>query len=340
MIAIGSRPLNPEANRFLVIDATRDQVMGQVPRDPGAPRPELSIGIATKNRRDDLRRALLSCRKQAGNIEVIVADDGSTDGTAELVHREFPEVRLHRFEQSGGCVSRRNFLASVACAPVVFSMDDDAEFSGSQIVEVSRRGFANPRVGAVAIPYIDVREDPALVKQCMPPEGGPYVVASYRGTAHAIRRDIFLALGGYRASVEHQGEEGDYCIRMLEAGFVVAGFDTDPIMHYESPRRDFRRVDVYGRRNDVLFAWWNVPMPFLPLHLTGTVLNGVRFGIRHGRLAPMLRGIWQGCADAVGLEERRKPVHVRTYRLHRYLKKRGPVALSSIEHILGSSRGP
>jgi hypothetical protein len=39
-------------------------------------------------------------------------------------------------------------------------------------------------------------------------------------------------------------------------------------------------MDLYGRRNDVLFAWHNVPMPYFPAHLLGVTINGLRFGVR------------------------------------------------------------
>lgn len=308
-------------------------------RSQAAGAPELTIAITTRNRSDDLRRALESCMRQTGRLEVLVIDDGSTDGTVDLVRREFPGVRLVRFEESGGCVRRRNEAAALARAPFVLSMDDDAELSGADIVEVARGGFEDPRVGALAIPYVDVRQDPGAVKQGAPAAGGPFVFAGFRGTAHAIRRDVFLALGGYREAILHQGEEMDYCIRLLDAGYVVAGFATDPILHHESPRREFDRIDVLGRRNDVLFAWWNVPMPYLPVHLAATVVNGIRFGVAEGRLEPMLRGIAMGLRDVLALGVPRRAVRARTYRLHRRLKKRGPVPLASIADLLPPSVG-
>jgi len=51
---------------------------------------EIAVLITTRNRRDELRRALASVRDQTCAAEVIVIDDASTDGTAELVEREFP----------------------------------------------------------------------------------------------------------------------------------------------------------------------------------------------------------------------------------------------------------
>ena len=58
-----------------------------------------SIVITTKNRKESLRRAIASAVMQTIPVEIIVIDDGSTDGTSEMVTSEFPQVRLERAAQ-------------------------------------------------------------------------------------------------------------------------------------------------------------------------------------------------------------------------------------------------
>jgi Glycosyl transferase family 2 len=48
-----------------------------------------TVVIATRNRKDDLRRAIASCMLQVPRVTVLVLDDGSTDGTAENGCEEF-----------------------------------------------------------------------------------------------------------------------------------------------------------------------------------------------------------------------------------------------------------
>ena len=87
-----------------------------------------------------------------------MVDDGSTDGTAELVRAEFPQVRLVHHDASLGYIVRRNEAAQLASAKVIFSIDDDAIFSSACVVEQTLAQFDDARIGAVAIPCIDVRK--------------------------------------------------------------------------------------------------------------------------------------------------------------------------------------
>ena len=281
--------------------------------------------------------ALVSALAQTAKPEVIVIDDGSTDDTVEMVIRDFPGVVLVSHNESRGYIIRRNEAARMATGDVIFSIDDDAEFSAIDIVEHTLAEFCCPVVGAVAIPFIDVKKSPQL-RQCAPDQENVWLSDAFIGTAHAVRRDVFLALGGYREHWVHQGEEGDFCLRMLDAGQLVRLGSSKPIFHYESPRRDFRRMDFYGRRNDVLFAWHNIPLLMLPFHLAATTKNGVSFGLRVGRLGIMLKGLLQGYLDCGKYWRLRIPVTQAAYRLGRFLKKTGPCRIQDIENLLPRSK--
>ena len=67
---------------------------------PGAP--AASMVIPTRNRKDLLGRMIRSALAQTVPVEVIVMDDGSTDGTQEMVRREFPQVRYYELGKAKG----------------------------------------------------------------------------------------------------------------------------------------------------------------------------------------------------------------------------------------------
>lgn len=290
-----------------------------------------SVVITTKNRCDELRTAVSSALKQSVQCEVLVVDDGSTDGTAEMVRTEFPAVRLERSPQSLGLIVQRNRAARLASGAILFSLDDDAEFSTQRVVEEALKDFDDPRIGAVAIPHIEPRKG-NKVRQAAPDPCGTWVTDTFVGTAHAVRRDVFLSLGGYRDHLVHQGEESDYCIRMLDAGLVVRLGRSDPIKHWESPKRDVRRMDFYGVRNAILFVWQNVPWLALPVHLAATTFNCLRWSLEPDRLWLRLKGVLVGYLDAP--KYRRNPVSRSVYLLHRELRKKGPRRLEEIAERL------
>jgi glycosyltransferase involved in cell wall biosynthesis len=148
-----------------------------------------TIAITTRNRKEDLVKSLASVMTQSVPVEVLVIDDGSTDGTSEMVRNQFPQVQLHRFETSSGLIVRRNRAAAMAESPIIFSLDDDAFFSSPFVVEQPLREFDDPRVGAVAIPFVDVNTSPEI-KQKAPDANGIYATYSYIGTAHAGYTDL------------------------------------------------------------------------------------------------------------------------------------------------------
>jgi GT2 family glycosyltransferase/peptidoglycan/xylan/chitin deacetylase (PgdA/CDA1 family) len=103
------------------------------------PSPELSVIVASHNRRELLRRCLDSLRDQdadPASFEVLVADDGSSDGTAAMVETlETPfRLRLLRLEQ-GGQAAAQNAAIKVAAGSTCLFLDDDMIASPGLIAE-------------------------------------------------------------------------------------------------------------------------------------------------------------------------------------------------------------
>jgi GT2 family glycosyltransferase len=112
------------------------------PRRPRAPArgrdrglsagPEVSVVVATRDRRDRLAGLLDGLRRQTlapGRFEVIVVDDGSADDTPELLAAETQrgvlDLRVIRLDRSAGPAAARNRGWRVARAAVVAFTDDD-----------------------------------------------------------------------------------------------------------------------------------------------------------------------------------------------------------------------
>ncbi len=96
------------------------------PADPGGI--VVSVVVPTFNRKEKLSRLLRSIVEsdspEAG-IEVLVVDDGSTDGTVEMVREQFPNVKLVRTEAPSLISHMRNLGISRSLGDLIFLVDDD-----------------------------------------------------------------------------------------------------------------------------------------------------------------------------------------------------------------------
>lgn len=292
--------------------------------------------IVTKDRRDDALRAVGSAVGQQPPVEVLVIDDGSSDGTAEAVREAFPGVRVERREPAEGLVVRRNEAAELADSPIIVSIDDDAVFTTEHVVARTVSEFDDPRVGAVAMPYIDLPQGEGVLQRA-PGEDGVFVTHRFRGTAHALRRELFLALGGYRQLLFQQAEEPDLAIRLLDAGRVVRLGRADPVRHFASPARDVERMWFYECRNEVLFAWHNVPMPDLPVQLARTILHMLWLGRGVRRTRLFARGLLAGFRTALRRSSGRQSVRRDTWRLYTRLGKE-PMRIDDVSALLARPR--
>jgi GT2 family glycosyltransferase len=277
-----------------------------------------TILITTKNRRDELRRALRSVLSQDISCSILVFDDGSTDGTSEAVGREFPFVRVVRSERSLGIIAARNAAMRLCDTSVVVTIDDDCVVQSPGTIRQTLSNFDHPRVAAVAIPC------------CTPTRGsqeplplsceGRRAVSEFTGCSNAVRLDVFLQLGGFREDFWRQVEEYDFCTRLLEAGYVVLQGDADPIFHYESHARNADSIVFYNVRNHIIYAWANVPGWRMPLHAAISTLNTTRAALRRGFVRPAVAGALAGLAQLLR-HSHRSPVSLRTYLLVRRLRK-------------------
>ena len=86
--------------------------------------PLVSVIITTYNRADKLKDAIESLLNQTyKNIEIIVADDGSTDKTKELVE-QYPQIAYH-YKENGGQASGRNLGFRHAKGDLIATLDSD-----------------------------------------------------------------------------------------------------------------------------------------------------------------------------------------------------------------------
>lgn len=207
--------------------------------------PEATIVLSTHDRRDLLRKAIEAARHQTVPVEIMVMDDNSTDGTAKMMEREFPDIPYHRTNRTKGACFHRNNGIALARTEIVFPLDDGSILQSPETVAQTLREFEDPRVGAVAIPLINLLQTDIVAR--VAPDRDAQYVPPFVAAAHAVRREAFLKAGGYREIAFHMGEEADLCIRMRNLGLLVRLGSADPIHRYQPKGRTSFVGELVGR---------------------------------------------------------------------------------------------
>lgn len=112
----------------------------------------VSVCIVNWNSRELLRRCLASLLRQEQGVrsEVIVVDNGSWDGAAEMVAREFPEVHLLRNETNRGYAAACNQAAAVARGQYLFFLNNDTEVPSGTLAKLLAVAERYPEGGIFA----------------------------------------------------------------------------------------------------------------------------------------------------------------------------------------------
>jgi glycosyltransferase involved in cell wall biosynthesis len=125
------------------------------------PRPAVTVLVDTYNHERFIEEALVSVVEQdfpAAEMEILVVDDGSTDGTPEIVRKFAPRVRLLR-KQNGGQASAFNFGIPEARGQIVAFLDGDDWWARNKLTRVAETMAADPSLGIVGHGIITVHRD-------------------------------------------------------------------------------------------------------------------------------------------------------------------------------------
>jgi GT2 family glycosyltransferase len=200
---------------------------------------------------------------------VILVDNGSDDGTPDLVERRFPDVRVLRLGENLGAAAR-TVGAAAADTPYVAFADDDSYWEGDALERAAGLFDAHPRAalltGRVLVgergrvdPISDAMATAAIgVEPDLP---GPSVLG-FLACAAVVRREPYLAVGGFEPKLHVYGEEALLAIDLAAAGWGLAYVPSLVVRHL--PVADGRNRSARRRRqarNDLLTAWLRRPAP-------------------------------------------------------------------------------
>jgi GT2 family glycosyltransferase len=208
-------------------------------------RPSVSIVFLVYNRREELRESLQRMLSEDGydrdRLDVIVVDNASTDGSSEMVTREFPEANLIVREENVGICGWNDGFA-VARGEYVLALDDDCYLppvalaqgvAGAQEKYADLVSFGVTRPGDLDYRFNEVYRTGLL---------------SFWGCAVLMRRQVLERLGGYDPAIFVWAHELEFMLRFFDAGFRHLHLPDVLAMHMKYADPSLTWKDYYSTR--------------------------------------------------------------------------------------------
>jgi N-acetylglucosaminyl-diphospho-decaprenol L-rhamnosyltransferase len=210
---------------------------------------------------------------------IIVVDNGSTDGTSDILTHRFPNVRIIALESNIGAAAR-NVGIRAARTPYVALCDDDTWWAAGSLRRAADVLDGHPRIAVLTARVLvgpEEREDPT----CRRMENSPFAAESdvpgtpilgFLAGASMIRRSAFLTVGGFEPRFFLGGEEALVAVDLAAAGWQMVYLRDLIVHHYPSHNRDARARRRLLLRNALWFTWLRRPF-FSAVRQTGRLLG-------------------------------------------------------------------
>jgi GT2 family glycosyltransferase len=222
--------------------------------------PDLSVIVVNWNTRDLLIRCINSLESHAkdGQVQAIVVDNGSRDGSQEVAESMFPWVTLIANRDNVGFARANNQAGAIATAPLLLFLNSDAALLTGAVDSIVNFMSCCPDVGVVGLSLLNDDLSPQRSGKRFPTVGSTIVgllpvpmrwrkafdlrrnarnyataaqVDEVSGAAMAIRTDLFRAVGGFDERFYFFGEDIDLCWRAKELGYRVAYLPSAQAIH-------------------------------------------------------------------------------------------------------------
>jgi len=207
------------------------------------PAPPLTVIIPVRDARAYLGDALRSAGEQGfADLELLVVDDGSTDGSADIVAAQAPGARVLRHDAPRGPAAARNTALREARGELIAFLDADDVWVPGALLRLSRCLDERPAVQFVvgATELVRMPEPGAPVAE-------PVVLSparvSYFLPATLFRRSVFARLGLLDETLTF-GEDSDWFLRAREAGVPFLTTEERVLLYRRHDRNMTRGKDI------------------------------------------------------------------------------------------------
>ena len=289
--------------------------------------PTVSIIIPTYNRKRELIRLVKSIKQSSypkENMEIIVVDDSSTDGTHYAIKRKFPDVRVVRNTKRKLTSGARNVGIKCSKGDYLFLVDHDNVIDKKTITELVNFMESNKNVGLVG-PLMYYYSTPKEIhcaggkltrplciptyifqhkkSETLPLEQIYAIECEYVPNAFMVRRQIIKEIGFFdEENFPILWEDLDFSLRIKQKGYRIVIVPRAKIWHDVSTAKDFHIDEeraFFRGRNRTKFYLKYAPLRILLLPIDMLGFCGVLFAYHRGsrrlkKLFQYLRGIIHG----------------------------------------------
>lgn len=207
--------------------------------------------------------------------ELIVVGDGDTDGSSQ--YAEAVGASVYRFPAPGGPGRARNLGASNAKSDILFFVDADVTVPENIIHRVKEIFARHAEVAAIIGSYDDQPKEPNFLSQYRNllhhyvHQNGREEASTFWGACGAIRRDAFLAVGGFDEFYTKPSiEDIELGYRLKQAGLSIRLCKSIQVKHWKRwTVMSMVRADFFQRA----LPWTEL------IHRSGRVVNDLNIGI-------------------------------------------------------------
>lgn len=272
------------------------------------PQPLVSVVVMTWNRRDDVRNMLQELEKTTcPSLEVIVVDNGSTDGTVEMLHSDFPEVICVALSENVG-IEARNIGFKRAAGKYIVGLDDDS-YPASDTIEKMVTLFEKNHDLAILAFRIIIPSTGQIVTQKWSPQP-----RFFWGCGFGIRADVLKEAGYYSGDFFIYANEEDLSIRVKELGYDINYVSDLTAYHAKAPSYRSRNSIYFGTRNRIWFMRKYMTGYYKYLGICRVLTLFWFYALGGPFLKPFFKGIRDGLIQPVSELQNQKNVSKATQR--------------------------
>jgi GT2 family glycosyltransferase len=231
--------------------------------------PSVTAVVLTHDRRDEVLRTIACLAAVPEQPNILVVDNGSSDGTASHIASQYPDVTLIRLERNIGAAAR-NIGLRRASTPYVALCDDDTWWSAGSLQRAAAVLDAHRSVALVTAKVLvgpeQIEDSTCRLMEASPlPRAselpGPAILGFLAG-ASLVRRTALLDAGGFEPKFFLGGEEALLTYDLAEAGWTLLYLSSAVVHHFPSPSRHVadRRRNLL--RNALWVAWMRRPIRY------------------------------------------------------------------------------